>query len=617
MAMDDITEVVIIGAGPAGLTIALSLAKFKVKSTILERELEITEDPRGVYLAHDAVRIIWNLGLGDEMDKIGHETRFVNFHKTTILNPPFFKMDTSAYGFAHALPNGIFQIQPLLELALQKKVQSSPYCDLRRGCTVTGRDQVDDGVIITYTNPDGQKQSIRGSWLVGADGKRGVVRKHFLEPSADIRQVESNYKYDGTWVAANLKITLPTSETHPHLPFWNMGLTPEDVYALFWPIGWHFASPPGKPLAAGRFGPHEARLWRHEFAQNNWDDSMNAEALLWEHLIPMITRKSDEKGKAFPDGEVTYPRDCIEIMRCRSFHFTHKVVNKWYDDRTILIGNAAHVFPPFGGQGIASGFRDAHQLAWRLDLLQRLPRITPEARDGILQAWSRERTASIEDAAAFTKLNGQLCNEGDSWALFLLRTIVWVMKQIPFIREPPDPSAITEARGFRSVPEGFFSSRFNGGGRIPQVWVSSSRHYKPVLSDSILGPNNSAFTLLVLAGENSEKEYTETKAALETMNFPAVVLGPASIRMICSTPQTAQPGTDGQEIEIYFPTPLEKLSSVFPPIRPLYAPANLFSRFTRHTKFVIIRPDLFAFGLMDNFDELIVCLSELKDRLGC
>jgi len=72
---------------------------------------------------------------------------------------------------------------------------------------------------------------------------------------------------------------------------------------------------------------------------------MNAEELLWEHLTPMITLKNDKDGRAFPSGEVTYPRDCIQVQRCRPYRFTHKVVDKWFHDRTILVGDAAREWP--------------------------------------------------------------------------------------------------------------------------------------------------------------------------------------------------------------------------------------------------------------------------------
>ncbi|KAI0161534.1 monooxygenase-like protein [Xylariaceae sp. FL1272] len=608
--MYDSTEVLIVGAGPAGMALALSLAKFEISSVLLEKEVEITEDPRGVYLTHDAIRILWDLGLGDYMNTIGHESLVTRFFKTTIRNPPFFAIESAHDGFSHALPNGWFQIQPELERALQKRVDETRFCDLRRGCTVVDRDQTGTQIVAKYTDAQGITKSVRGSWLIGADGKTGIVRKHFLESSAGIRQVYSDYRYDGTWVAANLKMTLPTPQTHPDFPLWKMGYTPEEVYSLYWPEGWNFASPPGKPLAAGRFGPHEARLWRHEFAQNDWDDSMDSEELLWEHLTPMITLKKGKNGEDFP-GEVTYPRDCIDILRCRPFRFTHKVVNKWFDNRTILIGDAAHVFPPFGGQGIASGVRDAHQLAWRLLVLQRASDTSRDFRDTVLRAWARERTASVKSAANFTKLNGVLCNEGDSWGFWILRNVEWAIRKLPLLRNLPDPMAAGEAKGFKSCRGGSFSTQFSGGGRIPQVYVSSQLN-GPVLSDTLLGKSPTAMTLLVLADKYPESDEAEAKEALEQVRLPKSILDEDSIIMICPTSHDSKPAST----EVYFPTPMEDLSHLDVYGRPLYAPSNFFSRFTSLTKFVIVRSDLFIYGLTNHYPDLVVCLTELKRSLG-
>ncbi|KAJ8129761.1 hypothetical protein O1611_g3869 [Lasiodiplodia mahajangana] len=607
----DATEVIIVGAGPAGLALAICLSRLRVKSIILEKETEIAEDPRGVALTHDAVRICWDLELGDDMDKIGEELPHFNFHKTSFANAPFFSADSLPDSLAQTLPSAIFQIQPMLELAMREKLKNSQYCELRCGCTVTGRKQDGSSIIAEYTNAQGQPRTIRGSWLIGSDGKRGVVRKHFLEPTAGIRQVDSAYKYDGTWVAANLHMSLPTPKSHPDFPLWKLGYTPNQVYDLFWPNGWHFGSPPGKPLAAGRFGPYKARLWRHEFAQNDWNDDMDAEELLWEHLTPMITRNCDKGVGKFPSGEVMYPRDCIEVRRCRPFRFTHKVVNKWFDDRTILIGDAAHVFPPFGGQGIASGLRDAQQLAWRLMVLQRLPNINRSMRDEILKAWAQERTFSVKLAASLTSFNGQLCNYGDTWGLWLLRNIDWVLRQIPFCPGLPDPFARNEACGFTNIDGGFFSSKHDGGGRLPQVYLSSRRG-TPALSDSILAPKQTAMTLMVIAGDNPESDMTKARKALDEAKINEAVINYDSITVISKTPYTGA----GDKLKVYYPTPIEELSEAGIPTRPLYAPSNLFSRFNPYTRFVVLRADFFTFGLAKNYPELLECLAYLKHRLG-
>lgn len=75
---------------------------------------------------------------------------------------------------------------------------------------------------------------------------------------------------------------------------------------------------------------------------------MDASAIFWENLILLITQKICLLHSRCPI-EVTFPYDYIEVLRCRPFHFSHRVVNKWFAERTILIRDAAHVFPLFGG----------------------------------------------------------------------------------------------------------------------------------------------------------------------------------------------------------------------------------------------------------------------------
>ncbi|KAI1506405.1 monooxygenase-like protein [Biscogniauxia marginata] len=587
------TEVVIVGAGPSGLTLALSLAKFKIKSVILEKETEITLDPRGVSLNHDAIRILWNLGIGDQMKDIGPVMELVNFHKSSFAQKPFYTVDTSQDAAQQTLPNYIIQVQPTLELVLQKKVEESPFCDLRRGCTVEGRDQLDTKVDVRYKDKSGESRSVRGSWLVGADGKRGVVRKKFLEPSAGVKQVDSSYKYEGTWVAANLKINLPTPKTHPKFPLWGYGYTPEGVYDLFWPKGWHFCSPPGKPTATGRFGPHELRYWRHEFAQNDWDDSMNSEDLLWEHITPMITLKEDRDVGAFACGEVTYPRDCIEIHRCRPFRFAHKVVNKWFDNRTILIGDAAHVFPPFGGQGVGCGLRDAYELGWRLLALQRLPSVDRALCDRALGAWAEERVQGVKDAAATTEINGHMCNEGG-------------------MPSSTDPFPTFETRGYKPAKDGFFLATFGGGGRLAQIYVQS-RNQSPILSDRLLSQDSAAMTVLVIARDaDPSRLLDEAKAAIGGSNIDPSILSEHSIKVF----SPAQDIADGAKIEVYSPVSQENLSSAGIHVPTTYNASDYLSRFEPDTKFVIARPDLYIFALAKDSTELAECLAVLQRRLS-
>lgn len=215
---------------------------------------------------------------------------------------------------------------------------------------------------------------------------------------------------------ANLKITLPTPKTHPDLAsLWAAVYNPKSVYDLFWPPNWHFCRPPGRPIARGRFGVADDRLWRHVFMVPEWSGSDDASVLFCEHLTLLVTRAVHSQQNESSHVEVvTFPRDCIEVLRCRSVNFNHRVVNKWFSGHSILIGDAAHVFLPFGGQGVACGVQDAVGLAWRLAILTRMDSTTspsPKIREALLQSWVDERRMSIDNSARLTRQNGELCNK--------------------------------------------------------------------------------------------------------------------------------------------------------------------------------------------------------------
>ncbi|KAL7767072.1 hypothetical protein ACKLNR_004988 [Fusarium oxysporum f. sp. zingiberi] len=614
------TQVIIVGGGPAGLALGLSLARLKIHSVILEKEAEITTDPRGVFLTGDAVRILHSLGIND-LAGIGHEMPHVNVHRGAFNAPSFFSIRIGDINsLEQALPEGILQMQPRLEGALRKAIEESKFCSLRTACEVVSRSEQDPPVI-DFSDSQGTRQQIKGEWLIGADGKLGIVRKRFLEPTVGIKQEAGLYPYSGTWIAANLKMKLPTPETHPDFPLWKFGYSPQEVYDLFWPMGWHFCTPPGKATASGRFGPYEERLWRHEFAQDEALIKDNSEELFWEHITPMITLEEDRSRKHEFDGPVKYPRDCIEILRCRPFHFVHKVVDRWFSGRTILIGDAAHVFPPFAGQGIGSGVRDAHQLAWRLALMLH-PDSKPENHDKLLKCWEAERRQSINDAAQFSMINGRICNNEPSlWLRFCFRLLM-SLHGTPLFRYV-DYMSYKEKKGFSDVENGFFVRGRTGGSRLPQIHMRSKGQVGSFLSDELLRKDNTIFTLAVVSdGEraNQLSLYAEARAAVQEAGLSSVISNDAVVIY------DAQSGDSslGQKTLSDINGEFGHLTVCSPSQVPAangrlangYDSSVFVKRLGRATKFAIIRPDFFVFACASDYAGLVNSLNSLRSFIG-
>lgn len=460
---------------------------------------------------------------------------------------------------------------------------------------------------VRYTDEQGAQQEILGQWLVGADGKMGVVRKRFLEPTAGIQQQAGLYPYEGVWIASNFKLTVPTPESHPDLPLWELGYTPEEVYDLFWPRGWHFCSPPGNPTATGRFGPRDDRTWRHEFRVDESKGPIYSEELMWAHLTPSITLKKDmTRGITF-DSPVMYPRDCIQILRCRPFKFVHKCVNRWYDRRTLLIGDAAHVFPPFAGQGIASGMRDAHQLSWRLALL--LNGCDPMIQKSILESWALERRRSVDDAAMMSKTSGFVCNNEPKLWMIVIAKFLGFFEGKPCL-ERHNMIGVKERSAFHNVRGGFFLEAYNGGARLAQIYVRSSQSHKTILSDTLLRLSGTIFSLIVICDgdvDQRSRSFIQAKAAIQAAELKPHALSEYSI--VLYDPSEVISTETGSSLEVYSPVPTSEIRET---LAHGYNSESYFSRIGRSTKFVIARPDLFTFACARSVDELATYLIGLK-----
>ncbi|KAL2866514.1 putative monooxygenase [Aspergillus lucknowensis] len=562
------TDVVIVGGGPSGLVLGLSLARYKIKSVILEKEKDITSDPRGVVLTGDALRSLWPLGLGAHISSIGQE------------------------------------------YYLRQLVNSSEYCSLRPGCEVIGRTEHPNGLTVSYLPPNSKEtQQITASYLVGADGKRGIVRKHFLELSAGIRQEPGIFEYEGTWIAANLKITPPTPETHPNFPLWDAGYDAESVYDLFWPPNWHFCRPPGRPIACGRFGVAADRLWRHEFAVPDWDDSMDAGVLFWEHLVPIITRGVRSRRRGGELVQVTFPRDCIEVLRCRAFKFSHRVVNRWFAKRTILIGDAAHVFPPFGGQGVACGVQDAVGLAWRLAILTTTSTTaTSTQEEALLQSW----------ATRITRQNGAV-------QLILLKLGMALASLVG----QSVPHELANPQGYRGCVDGTFLADYGGGIKLAQIYMQARlpdcQGARIGLSDQFLRGVPTIFTLLVVVSKQgwssgTENDLVSLLQGLRQSGVHPSLLSDESVVLFDPSSNSADmeftPSTAGCRWPVCRTASAGLLAGY--PMRPGYSTQQFMRRlnnFHSNPRYVLVRPDSIVYAMASDLLGLKECLNTLGKTL--
>lgn len=178
------TNVIICGCGPTGALLSAYLGQMLVPNVVLEKEKEIVTDPRGIALDEDGIRLLQGLGLYDKVHtEIGESIGWAHFTsgKRGLDTKPFMRMNLDRTG-----PSGhvgaISHKQPVLERNIREAGSRFPSSRLRLGSTITAIEEDDQGVLATYRSDDGRARQIRGKFLVGADGKTGFTRKHYLEP---------------------------------------------------------------------------------------------------------------------------------------------------------------------------------------------------------------------------------------------------------------------------------------------------------------------------------------------------------------------------------------------------------------------------------------------------
>lgn len=366
--------------------------------------------------------------------------------------------------------------QPSIEKHLRSQITALGIAKTILGARVTSIWEDDDWVHAAYTDVSNHTRTVRGKFLIGADGKTGFTRKQYLEPRGVTLDQAMGMPYEEDWVALNWKISLPTPETHPDFPLWEKGYTPQRVYDEFFPKDFRFLCNPNRAAVCGRFGLDSDRLWRFEFVVRPGENpcDMVRPAEIAKVVYPYITHTGRRYG--LKDKEVVYPQDCVEVLRCRPFRFSARSCNKWSLGRVVLCGDAAHVFPPFGGQGIASAFRDAIALVWRLRIAtsSAIKGHEEPAYQKLLQGWYAERKQQLDKSLQFTVENGKYCTESSPVKVFLRDWHLWLIQLVPSWKHWLQLGGRRDGMVRYHWEEGTgmaFLHRLGGGGNFPQVYA--------------------------------------------------------------------------------------------------------------------------------------------------
>jgi 2-polyprenyl-6-methoxyphenol hydroxylase-like FAD-dependent oxidoreductase len=350
--------VVIAGYGPTGMLAAILLGRAGHRVAVIERYTTLYNLPRVGIVHDDVLRMFQEIGC---IDEIWPATHFLPVYELAKNGRILLSSDVAPMA-THGWPEYISIYQPSFEKELDRIAKAERNIEIFLGETVTAIAQGHDGVTATAQSLEGATRQVEGRFLIGADGGNSFVRAALGIPYEDLG-------FDQNWLVIDAK----EKRARPGLPAMRQFCEPEQ---------------PGVTLF---MGPHHRRWSFMIFPDESPDDAMKPES---------VWRRLDRPEGATPDE--------FELIRVASYKFQSLYAESWRVGRVFLAGDAAHQMPPFLAQGLCSGFRDAHNLAWKLDLV--LKGVTP---DLFLDSYMAERGPSARATIIESMRVGQHVNERD------------------------------------------------------------------------------------------------------------------------------------------------------------------------------------------------------------
>jgi 3-(3-hydroxy-phenyl)propionate hydroxylase len=429
--------VIIVGAGPTGLTLANLLGQYGVPFLLVERNPTTEQEPRAVSIDDESLRTLQAAGAIDAVlrdvvpgyGSIYYSARGVAFAKVEPTDTP--------YGYPR---RNAFQ-QPKLAEQLLLALRDRPGCCTRFGWRCEQFIQTPTQVIVTVVNGVGETRQLGCEYLVGCDGAISTVR-------SELNIVLEGTTYTSRWLIVDL-------ENHRN--------TIKDTEVFCNRLRPCITLP----------GPHATRRYEFELLPGESDE---------EVLSPECVQALLAQHGADPNAR---------IRRKAVYRFHARVAPRWRVGRVLLAGDAAHLTPPFAGQGMNSGLRDAHNLAWKLAAVTD-SLIGP----GLLDSYALERRDHVWQMIQLALRMGRVMSPSSRWSAWLTQTSFRALNLWPPARDyiaqmkyKPKPRF---ASGFM-VPDVRSLRRTLVGRLLPQPTVRTAEG-RDVLLDNTIGPR---FALLV------------------------------------------------------------------------------------------------------------------------
>jgi len=359
-------DVLIAGGGPTGVTLAILLARRGVKVIVAEKDAAVHPLPRAAHIDHEGMRILQEAGVADAVFATSRRAGrydFLNARGEVLLR--FEGADGMGPG---GWPVANMIHQPSVEAALRRSLDSQALAILQSQWEVGAFEADEAGVSAHVATPDGSR-TVRARSLVGADGARSPVRKAAGVTFEDLG-------FEEPWLVVDVLV-----DDASRLPTANLQICN-----------------PARPTTCVLMGEGRHR-WEFMIRPGETADQVSDDAFIETLLAPWNVK-----------GAVRMERKAVYTFRAR-------IASQWRKGRVLLAGDAAHQTPPFAGQGLCSGLRDAANLAWKLAAT-----IRDQAPATLLDSYQTERAPHLRATIEMAIMMGRMVCTTSRWSAFLRDT---------------------------------------------------------------------------------------------------------------------------------------------------------------------------------------------------
>lgn len=335
-------RVVIVGAGPVGLTTALDLARQGVRVVLLDDDYRLSTGSRAICFSKRTLEIWDRLGVGQRMMDKGVSW---NVGKVFFREQEVWRFDLLPEP-GHRRPAFINLQQYYAEGYLYEQASQEPNIELRWKNKVVAVEHGEDGVTLSVETPDGAYR-LHADWLVACDGARSPVRKL-------IGQESHGRIFRDRFLIADVKMQadFPTER-------------------------WFWFDPPFHPNQSVLLHRQPDNVWRIDF-QLGWNADP-VEAVKPENVLPRI--------RALLGPDTGFELDWVSV-----YTFACERMDKFRHGRIVFAGDSAHRVSPFGARGANSGVQDAENLAWKLKLV-----LAGRAPETLIDSYAVEREYAADE----------------------------------------------------------------------------------------------------------------------------------------------------------------------------------------------------------------------------